>query len=47
MTVYLVFNVDPKYMESFLVNIFSTYEAALSYKEGSKDLMNIQEWGVD
>jgi hypothetical protein len=47
MKVYLVYNIDPQYMDSFLEKIFSTYDEALAYQVCSKEKVNIQEWEVE
>ena len=46
MKVYLVYNVDPSYMESFLMDIFSSREKAEAYAFGTIYKTRIVEWEV-
>ena len=45
--VYLVYNVDPKYMDSFLEIIFALKGDAEAYAAVRGEKTNIQEWGVE
>jgi hypothetical protein len=45
--VYLVYNIDLKYMDSFLEKIFASYDEALAYQVASKEKLSIQIWEVE
>lgn len=47
MRVYLVYNVDPKYMFQCLLKVFRSQTAAEDYQRNQNDLTDIQEWGVE
>ena len=47
MKVYLVYNVDPSYMDNFLMDIFSSREKAEACAFITIDKTHIVEWEVE
>ena len=45
--VFLVYNTDPKYMESFIIKAFAKHEAALRFQAGYPERTHIIPWGVE
>ncbi len=47
MKVYIVLNIDPKYMsDGFIVGVYADYGSALAFTVGYAEKTTIQEWDV-
>jgi len=48
MRVYVVLNIDPKYMcDGFIIGVYVDYGSALAFTVGHPDKTRIQVWDVD